>query len=192
MDTLAERLERDERRKRILASAIAIIDAEGHQGLNMRRLSRECGMSAPGLMHYFPDMPTLLVAVVAYRDERDSVGFVPPEPGPGISRELLALVVDNIVARPKAAELFAMIEAAAIDPRHPGHEYFRERAEALCDEFAHFLAAEYREPRELAWQLIAILDGLQLNWLRDQDAFDLLARFRAVSDPILDASRLPA
>lgn len=187
---MSERLEPVERRRRILARAIAVIDEEGHQGLNVRRLARECNMSAPGLMHHFPNMAELLVEVVAYRDVRDQGDWVPPEPGPGLSRDLLGMVVQNIVDRPKAAELFAMVEAQAIDPRHPGHEYFKERALRVAEMFEHFLAAEYREPGELARQLIAILDGLQLNWLRDREAFDLEKRFYAIVDPILDASRI--
>ena len=186
---MAERLEPLERRRRILARAIAIIDEEGFQGLTMRRLARECEMSAPGLMHYFPDMPALLVGVVAYRDERDAYGFDPPPSGPGVSRALLAMVVQNIVDRPKAAELFAMVEAQAIDPRHPGHDYFKSRSLQVTDDFEFYLAAEFAEPRELALQLIAILDGLQLNWLRDQSAFDLPARFFAIADPLMDAAR---
>jgi len=129
---MSERLEPEERRRRILATAMAIIDSEGHQGLSMRRLARECGMSAPGLMHYFPDLATLVVAVVDYRDQRDFAGVEIPPPGPGMTRTVLDAVIGNIIARPKAAELFAIVEAQAIDPRHPGHQYFRARAESVA------------------------------------------------------------
>jgi len=167
---------------------MAIIDAEGHQSLTMRALARACGMTAPGLMHYFPDMATLVVAVVDHRDTRDRAGLATFAPGPGATRRVLGEIVDNIVARPQAAELFAIVEAQAIDSRHPGHEYFRARAERLVDEFSPLMAAEFAHPRELAMQLFGVMDGLQLNWLRDRAAFGLRERWDAVADAIVAAA----
>src|SRR6187551_1866304 len=103
-------MSREGRREAILATAMAIIDEQGHQGLTMRGLARDCGMSAPGLMHYFPDMPTLVVAVVDYREQRDAALFDVTGPGPGVTRAILDGVIANIMARPKAAELFAIVE----------------------------------------------------------------------------------
>jgi len=182
-------MDREERRTSILATAMAIIDAQGHQGLTMRGLARECGMSAPGLMHYFPDMPTLVVAVVAYREERDAVLFEVSEPGPGVTRALMDSVIDNIIARPKAAELFAIVEAQAIDPRHPGHEFFKLRVDSIIEEFVPIVAREYAEPVELLSQLGAVVDGLQLNWLREPDSFDLRERWCAIADLIFAAAK---
>jgi AcrR family transcriptional regulator len=181
-------MDRDERREAILATAMAIIDEQGHQGLTMRALARECDMSQPGLMHHFPDMPTLVVAVVEYREQRDAALFEFDGPGPGVTRRILDDVIANIVARPKAAELFAIVEAQAIDPRHPGHEYFKARSERIVAEFSPIVGAEYANPEELLRQLIAIADGLQLNWLRDPEAFDLRERWRAIADPLLAAA----
>jgi len=181
-------MDRGERREFILATAMAIIDEQGHQGLTMRALARECEMSAPGVMHYFPDMPTLVVAVVAYRDQRDFSDVEIPQPGPGMSRLVLDAVIDNIVDRPKAAELFAIVEAQAIDPRHPGRDYFRERADEVAADFATFLAAEFKDPMPLAHALVAVMDGLQLNWLRDRDAFDLRERWASIAEPLFAAA----
>jgi len=185
-------MERDERRTHILATALEIIDERGHQSLTMRGLARECGLSAPGLMHYFPDLATLVVAVVDYREQRDAALFEGVEAAPGATRMLLDAVVQNIIDRPKAAELFAIVEAQAIDPRHPGHSYFRDRADAIVAEYAPLVGAEFAEPEELIRQLIAVSDGLQLNWLRDPTAFDLMERWHAISEPLLaSAARCP-
>jgi len=50
------------------------------------------------------------------------------------------------------------------------------------------VAAEFAEPRELAHALVAVIDGLQLNWLRDPEAFDLRARWASIADPLLAAA----
>ena len=185
---MATRMERDERRQHILAIAMSIIDVKGHQGLTMRGLARECGMSAPGLMHYFPDMASLVVGVVQYREQRDAALFEIAGPGPGVTRALLDGVIDNIMARPKAAELFAIVEAQSIDPRHPGHEYFKDRADRIVEDFSPIVAYEYDDAEELLRRLICIVDGLQLNWLRDPEGFDLRARWNAIADPLLESA----
>ena len=185
---MAVRMDREARREAILSTALAIIDEQGHQGLTMRGLARECGLSAPGLMHYFPDTATLVVAVVEYREQRDAELFEGATPGPGVTRALLDGVIDNIIARPKAAELFAIVEAQAIDPRHPGHAHFKERADAIVAEFAPIVAFEFAEPERLLNELGAVIDGLQLNWLREPESFDLRERWCAIADPLLAAA----
>ncbi|WP_159449683.1 TetR/AcrR family transcriptional regulator [Demequina sp. NBRC 110057] len=184
---MATRLAPEERRARILDTAMAITDAEGHRGLTMAELARRCEMSTPGLLHYFPDMPTLLVALVQRRDERDDAGLDWGGAGPAHVRALLDATVANIVARPRAALLFAAVEADALDPAHPGHLYFRERADRLT----HGLAAMLPGPDAagLARRVFAAMDGLQLHYLRDPDGFDLLAEWAATADALLGAGR---
>lgn len=186
---MAERMSPADRRCQILETAMAIIDRDGHRDLTMRALARECGMTAPGVMHYFPNMAILVTAVVEYRDNRDTGNYASFAITPGLARRILDSVVDNIVARPKAAELFAMVQAQAIDPTHPGHEYFKNRAQLIVDQFVPILGLEYAEPEELIGQIVSIVDGLQLNWLRDPTSFDLRARWKAIADPLFAAAR---
>ncbi|MFW2512431.1 TetR/AcrR family transcriptional regulator [Demequina sp. SO4-13] len=178
---MAQRLAPEVRREQILDTALAIIDADGHRGLTMAALARRCGMSAPGLMHYFPNMPTLLVALVRRRDERDSAEFSALAPGAD-ARAVLDAIVANIAARPRAAQLFVMVGADALDPAHPGHEYFRERADAVAWWLADLLGDE---DAGRARRVFAAMDGLQAHFLRDPEGFDLLGQWRATADGLL-------
>jgi AcrR family transcriptional regulator len=185
---MARRLQPHVRRAQILETAMAIIDASGHRGLTMAQLARACGMSTPGLMHHFSDIDALLVAVVEHRDERDVAAL---EAALGASgdivpvRAVLDAIVDNIVDRPRAALLFASVEADALDPAHPGHAFFRERAERLADWLAAAVGGSDAEA--LAHRLFAAMDGLQLHYLRDPDGFDLRGQWAAVADGLLSA-----
>ncbi|MDN4480292.1 TetR/AcrR family transcriptional regulator [Demequina muriae] len=179
---MAERLAPEVRRERILDTALAIIDAEGHRGLSMAEVARRCGMSAPGVMHYFPDLPTLLVALVRRRDERDTAGFVAALPPTADARTVLDAIVANIVARPRAAQLFAMVGADALDPAHPGHEYFRDRADRLAAQLATWLGDQ---DHDRARRVFAAMDGLQAHFLRDPEHFDLIGQWRAMADALL-------
>lgn len=185
---MAERLDPADRKRRILETAMAIIDREGYRELTMRALARECGMTAPGVMHHFPTMPALVTAVVVFRDTRDVIDYDAFDIAPGVGRRILDSVVDNIVARPKAAELFAMVQAQAIDPTHPGHQYFKDRAQEIKDKFAPILGLDYANPEEIICHVIPIVDGLQLNWLRDPQSFDLRQRWDDIADALFAAA----
>jgi AcrR family transcriptional regulator len=181
---MAERLAPHVRRERILATAMSIISEEGYRGLTLRGLARRCGMSAPGLMHHFADLPTLLLAVLDYRDERD-IAVVFPEVGdqPG-SRALLDRIVARMATDPLAAQLFATLEAESLDPHHPAHDYFTERRESVVDALEKHLTGDFEEPYDAARLIVAILDGLQLHWLQDPEGFDLQAQWAVVADSL--------
>ncbi|WP_144018857.1 TetR/AcrR family transcriptional regulator [Demequina sp. NBRC 110056] len=180
---MAGRMTPEARREWILDVALAVIDAEGHRGLTMAELARRCEMSTPGLMHYFPDLDTLLVALVRRRDERDDAAIDWERAVAEGPRALLDRTVENIVALPHAARLFAMVEADALDPSHPGHAYFRERAAMLEVGLAALLDGP--DPRRRARRIFAAMDGLQLHYLRDPEGFDMRAEWAATADALL-------
>lgn len=51
-------------RERVVAAAIAIADAEGIEGLSMRRLAQALGVEAMSLYHWFPNKDALLGAML--------------------------------------------------------------------------------------------------------------------------------
>lgn len=185
---MAERLAPEVRRARILETAMDYFSEEGYRGLTMRGLARRCGMSAPGLMHYFPDMPTLLMAVLDYRDEQDRAAIEQQVDLEDPASANMATIVERIVAQmaedPQGARLFAMLQAESLDPSHPAHHYFLERSDALVAELALRIGTDVRDARAQAQRLIAILDGLQLSWLRDPDGFDLRAQWADLAEQL--------
>lgn len=54
---------RDDLRGELIAAAVAFVVREGHEGLSMRRLSEEIGVSSGAPYHHFPDRRALLTAV---------------------------------------------------------------------------------------------------------------------------------
>ena len=59
----------------------------------------------------------------------------------------------------------------------------------LFPRFVESPYAEYAEPVELLSQLGAVVDGLQLNWLREPESFDLRERWCAIADPLFAAAK---
>lgn len=67
---------REDLRSELLDAAFAIVNNEGHEGLSIRRLAEEVGVSPGAPYHHFPDRRALLTAVAlkGYEDLlRDTV-----------------------------------------------------------------------------------------------------------------------
>lgn len=54
---------REDLRGELIAAAVAFVMREGHEGLSMRRLAEEIGVSSGAPYHHFPDRRALLTAV---------------------------------------------------------------------------------------------------------------------------------
>ena len=76
-----------------------------------------------------------------------------------------------------------MLAAESIDDDHPGHEWFVERyrqsrqfvAERLIEEQRVGLIRDDVDPGLIAAQILAMFDGLQLQWLLEPDAVNMVA-----------------
>lgn len=95
-ETVRRRLSRE----RVVALTLAIIDEDGLEGLNMRRLAADAGVKAMSLYHHFPSKRSLLDAVAD-----------------AIAGEALRLPADEERWRTRVAFLFAGLHEATL--RHP-------------------------------------------------------------------------
>jgi AcrR family transcriptional regulator len=186
---VATRMIPEQRRAAILDTAMEIISEEGYRGLSLREVARRCGMSAPGVMHYFADMPTLLRALLEYRDEFDRVRLTELLEHERDLRRLLDAVVAHNVANPRGAQLYAMVQAEALDPAHPARAYFEGRTARWVEQIQRHV--DRAVPAELITVLPAVLDGLQMHWLMDPENFDLREQWAIVADALFAAADNP-
>lgn len=159
------------KRSEILHAALEIFAAEGYRGTSLRKVAAKCNLSLPGLMHYFDSKEDLLTQVLRMRDETARVRQVERD-DPKSYRE----IIREGASTPGLVELFVSMAAAASDPEHPAHAHFAERYPVLRERVAGFVRARVDEgrinsvipPERLAVLLIAVADGIQLQWLIDR------------------------
>ncbi|MFF3260182.1 TetR/AcrR family transcriptional regulator [Streptomyces sp. NPDC002932] len=175
------------KRVEILDQAMAIFGEAGYRGASLRVIATRCGISHPGLLHHFPTKQSLLLAVLEHRDEVDSewLGLGSPK-SVGRLRRLVDLAALNAERR-GIVELFSVLAAEATSADHPAHAYFVERYRTSLLS----TAVSYREaldegalragidPDEAAQQLIALMDGLQVQWLISGCVTDMAGVLRA-------------
>ena len=182
----------EESKAAILAAARELFGQRGYRGTSLAAIAEAAGLSQAGLLHHFRSKNAVLLAVLASRDSADSSmsSPAPDAPGIGILDGLATLVAHNESDRQVVA-LFSMLLGEAVAADHPAHEYFVRRYDEVRACFTQSLRAAQKEhalapgidPEALANVLIAVLDGLQFQWLLDESV-DMRASYAALSEVI--------
>ncbi|WP_151482060.1 TetR/AcrR family transcriptional regulator [Streptomyces albicerus] len=175
-----------ERRLEILAAAATLIGSRGFNGLAIQDVAEACDLTVAGLLHHFPSKAALLVGVLEDRDRRDleyATGLSPADRQDPV-RVIDALVEHN-ARQPEVVRLYAVLGAEATDPGHPAHAYFRDRYDRGVEFVRDLLAGHVEDVDRTARQVIAMMDGLQLQWLYAPGDFDLVQVWRTCSAAFL-------
>ena len=175
------------KRRDILDQATALFGEAGYRGTSLREIAARCGISHPGLLHHFPTKESLLLAVLAHRDEVDQERIAVGDPtGAEALRRLADLAALNATRR-GIVELFTVLSAEATAADHPAHGYFVDRYHRIVGEIeAAYVKARADgdlrpgvEPAQAARELVALMDGLQIQWLLGDPSLDMAAAVSA-------------
>jgi AcrR family transcriptional regulator len=176
------------RRKQILEEAVRIISQRGYNGFGIQELAQQCGITNAGLLYYFGSKEGLLIALLDDRDRRDTVavtaiaGLTDQHAGRKVlSLDELLKVLRAIVKRnadePEMARLYTVLRAEALSRHHPARDYFLAREERVLNAFTQMVTRHVRHPRSTARQLLALMSGLEEQWLRNDLGFDLVSEW---------------
>ncbi|MDX3754116.1 TetR/AcrR family transcriptional regulator [Streptomyces mirabilis] len=178
-DAMSTRARSEERRAEIVRAALEVIAERGYRGASMASVAERVGLTQQGLLHYFPTKDALLVAVLEERDQWDAV------PDTQWRVDLLASLVEYNAMRPGIIQTFSALLGESVTEGHPAREYFTERYARVRASMAAVLRAEYGErlpngltPERTAPLLVAVMDGLQFQWLLDPESVDMPGAFR--------------
>jgi AcrR family transcriptional regulator len=168
-----------ERRAEILRAALEVIAERGYRGASLAAVAERVGLTQQGLLHYFPTKEALLVAVLAERDKWDAM------PDSQWRLDLLASLTEYNAMRPGIVQTFSALLGESVTEEHPAREFFTQRYEAVRATMAQVLRAEYGErlpsgltPERAAPLLVAVMDGLQYQWLLAPEDVDMPGAFR--------------
>ncbi|MDT0542404.1 TetR/AcrR family transcriptional regulator [Streptomyces lonegramiae] len=174
-----------ERRAEIVRCALEVIAERGYRGATLGAVAERVGLTQQGLLHYFPTKESLLVAVLEERDQWDTGSARKGESG-AWPLDLLASLVEYNAMRPGIVQTFSALLGESVTEDHPAREYFTRRYEHVRADMAATLRGEFGDrlpggltPEEAAPLLVAVMDGLQYQWLHDPEALDMPAAFRS-------------
>lgn len=174
-ETLARRIE-------ILDASVEIFGAKGFAGGTLQEIADQVGMTHAGVLHHFGSKDQLLLEVLDHRDASDVAHLEGQHIPDGIPlfRHLVATAFRN-AERPGIVQAYAVLSTESVTDDHPGRAFFQRRYSTLRSEIAHafHVACEERgidDPQRVAEAsaaILAVMDGLQVQWLLDPTAFEL-------------------
>jgi len=168
-------------KRAILIAATSVFAESGYRAGSLRTIGEKVGITDAGILHHFGSKVALLAAVLEWRDER----IAPLLPEAGVSGvetfEGLLRIADYIPTEPGIARLHCTLLAESTDANHPAHDFFVKRYDRTRGELVTaFHAAQAKgqlktgvDPNDAASATLAVMDGLQLQWLLRPDAVDI-------------------
>ncbi|MFD0559627.1 TetR family transcriptional regulator [Stackebrandtia endophytica] len=189
-------LRSEQRRQEILRAAAATFGARGYRNGSLGEIADQVGITHAGILHHFGSKNQLLLEVLDYRDQVDVEqleGQHPPE-GLPLFKHLVDTARNN-TRRPGIVQTYAVLSADSVTDDHPAQDYFRDRFTGLRTMIGRSLA-QVCDPDDMpsdsdidtaASAIIGVMDGLQVQWLLDEDAVDLPDATAFAIDAILSA-----
>ncbi|MER5895346.1 TetR/AcrR family transcriptional regulator [Streptomyces sp. NPDC001876] len=183
-----------QRQRDILHIATDTFAARGYNNASLAEIADRAGLTQAGVLHYFRSKALLLTSVLELRDQTDieQLGADRPQ-GLEFLRHLVDTALRN-AEREGIVRLYAVLSAESVTDDHPAQAYFRDRYSGLRT----FVADALREACDLperdagraenaANAIIAVMDGLQVQWLLAPDAVDMAASTELVVTSLLAA-----
>ena len=179
-------------RQKILDACIEAFGAGGFHGATMKEIAERAGISQTGLLHHFDSKAELLVEVLAAH-ERETAAIVREADDLDVLQTQLRVAHAN-ETRPGLIQLHSIISSEATVSEHPAHELYRARYDSLRLHLTRIFA-ELRgrgrlkvdtKPDVLANLLVAVIDGLQIQWLYNPGAVDISTGIEAFLEGVVD------
>jgi len=170
------------KRTEILKAAVEIFGSKGSTNGTLADVAEQVGLTHAGVLHHFGSKQKLLLEVLAYRDQAD-VAELAEQHIPG-GLELFLHLIRTAYAnahRPGIVQAYTVLSSESVTDGHPGREYFEDRYTTLrrevTDAFAELCTQEGVTDRDsvaaASAAILAVMDGLQLQWLLHPEIIDL-------------------
>ena len=179
--TPRRRAQPEVRRAEILTAALEVFSERGYRGASLGKVAERVGLTQQGVLHYFHSKDALLIEVLRLRDEID----VREIDGSKRLDDIERLVAGN-ATKPGLIQSFTVLSAESVTEDHPAKQYFVDRYSDVRAKLTMSLKTELGDPgpsglsaEEAATLLIAVMDGLQLQWLLQPEDVDMASLVQA-------------
>jgi AcrR family transcriptional regulator len=188
------------KRAEILRAATATFGARGYNRGPLTEIADQVGITHAGVLHHFGSKDQLLLEVLRFRDDSDVEDLEGRRIPDGV--ELFRHLVRTAFAnedRPGLVQAYAVLSAESVTEGHPARAFFEERYRTLRAEvraaFAVVCAERgVTEPAIIdraAAAVLAVMDGLQVQWLLAPDDVELAETSAFAIDALVSAVLAP-
>jgi AcrR family transcriptional regulator len=170
------------KREEILSAAMVVFGNKGYKNGSLAEIAEQVGMTHAGVLHHFGSKDKLLLEVLLYRDRTDVEHLEGHHIPGGLDLfEHLVLTARMNEGRPGIVQAFAVLSSESVTDNHPAKEFFIDRYNTLRGEVQAALVdvCDKDDPPTddaidaAACSIIAVMDGLQIQWLLSPDVVKL-------------------
>lgn len=174
-------------RERIFDASVDVFGRRGYRAATLAGIAQQSGVRQSAILHHFATKEALLLATLGRFYDGD--GTVRTRDGEGLGEadtfDFLDAIVTTNLQRDRLVRFYAVISGECLTEGHPAQEFFRARNRRARANIARALAADRDQRRardisansvDYAALLIGALDGLQVQWLLDEE-FDMAGVF---------------
>lgn len=164
------------RRQEILDKAIEVFARRGSQKTSLRAIAQEVGVTHAALSHYFGSLEELLVEV--YRESQHKPSKERPLPADASPAMAMSIAAEANREIPGLVQLYSTLVSMALEDNHPiaqrfATERFGQLRAEIAEQVGHLQASGHvradLDPVLVAALVIAASDGLQIQWLLDDE-----------------------
>ena len=176
------RQETIQRRQDILRAALQTFGSRGYNKAPLTEIADQVDMTHAGILHHFGSKDRLLLEVLSYRDQTDVAHLADQHIPDGIElfRHLVRTAILNS-ERAGIVQAYAVLSAESVTDDHPAREFFEGRYKTLRGEVRHAFEIVCAENGvtdrtsidDAAAAILAVMDGLQVQWLLSPADVDL-------------------
>ncbi len=167
-------VDHDERRERIAEAAWRVIEREGPERANLRRIACETGHTTGVVTHYFRDKRELMAFAFGLVVERSTSRMAGAAAEAGAEGALAQLLPLDEERRRETTVWLALMGASLSDPDLAAklRRRYRRGREATLPMFREALVeAQAGDPDDVADELLAAVDGITVDALTDPERF---------------------
>lgn len=160
-------------REGALRAAIELIAQQGYAATSMAQVAAAAGISPSGLAHHFSSKQALLGAVLDHRDRMDTLPEPTPQDPPWNRYDAMVDLARQNMRRTQLVQLYASMTGEAVTVDHPAHGWLQSHYDLVIETLRDGLVRDQgtghvREDapvERIARSFVALMDGLQLQWL---------------------------
>ncbi|MDU0349666.1 TetR/AcrR family transcriptional regulator [Actinomyces sp. MRS3W] len=165
----------ENKHERILNEAVALFGAHGYAGTSLADIAAAAEISKAGLLHHFASKEALFAQVLERRDRQDRASLLGDElmDDPWALLDSFVALVEHNTHHRELVAIYTATTPAVLDPHHPAHAWLSRHLETSVAQVEESLergkaAGTVRAEapsRLIARSLMALSDGLQIQWL---------------------------
>lgn len=182
------------RREEILEAAMELFAERGFRGASFDVVAERVGLTRQGVLHYFPSKKKLMVGVLRYREEMHREHLADSHANEDLPSQIAEVVAfDHTIPALAQAHSKLIAEGAIEDDPvwQDVKDYYSALQEYVVEQFTERYGQRLPSglsPRAAAMALLALLDGMQEQWLLDQEQSDYPEIMREVFSVLLGST----